>query len=225
MLQGEEGYPMTAESRCARYQPAAGDGGRERSLELAERRHRDVKAFLERARLSASDVDESFRSTDVGPGVASTSHESGTLALDGHVRAANVERHAPSFDVVPRVRRYLSAERAKYLDAIEDIRAAYVATNMRGIVVEANTVANTIFGTVPLLDRALIGFVARRDTRAFRSVLKDLASQERDEVASLHLHMRRRGGPVFVTVVSGRVVYGLAQQPVAIRWLVQPVSA
>jgi hypothetical protein len=216
---------MTADSRCARYQPVANDdGGRERSLELAERRHRDVKAFLERAKLSAADLEEPFRSAGAPATDVDRDAPAAVVLEPVPVRPPSAERHAP-YDLLPRVRRYLGAERAKYLDAIEDIRVAYVATNLRGIVVEANTVAASIFGSVPLVDRALIGFVARRDTRAFRSVLKDLATQEREEVGSIHLHMRRRGGPVFSTVVSGRVVYGLAQHPVIIRWLVQPVSA
>jgi hypothetical protein len=215
---------MTADSRCARYQPVANDDGeRERTVEPAERRHRDVKAFLERVKLTASDLEEPLPSTEDAQ--VGGNGSSAVLLEPVPVHPTNLERSTPAYDLLPRVRRYLGAERAKYLDAIEDIRAAYVATNLRGIVVEANTVAASTFGSVPLVDRALIGFVARRDTRAFRGVLKDLATQEREEVASIRLHMRRRGGPVFPTVVSGRVVYGLAQHPVIIRWLVQPVSA
>jgi PAS domain S-box-containing protein len=117
----------------------------------------------------------------------------------------------------------MRTERAKVLDAIEEVPAGCVTTDVRGVVVQANSRASALLGVSRLVDRPLIGFVARRDTRAFRVMLKGLASQERSEARG-DLRFRRRGGPVFVASLRGQVLYGLDRQPVALQWLVEPAS-
>jgi hypothetical protein len=113
----------------------------------------------------------------------------------------------------------LADERAKFLDALEDIPGAYVATNLRGVILDANAQAASLLGDSRLVDKLLVGYVARRDVDCFRQALHDLAKQERRE-SVMNLRMRERGGPPFSALLSVRVVYGLGRLPVALRWLI-----
>ncbi len=122
-------------------------------------------------------------------------------------------------NTAPDARRVLANERAKFLDALEDIPGAYVATNLRGVIVDANRRASSLLGERRLVDKELVGFVVRRDAGCFRRALDDLAKQERRE-SVISLHLRERRGLVINALLSARVVYGLGRQPVALRWLI-----
>ena len=160
----------------------------------AARREAQVQEFLRRARLGLEGAAEQAAGRD-----AKADDEAGLSA---------------------RARRWLGAERAKYLDAIEDIEAAYVATDLRGLALEANEAAARLLNCHPVSGKALIGFVARGDTPLLRKAIAQLASRERDEI-TVTLRLRRRGGPVFPAHVSARVVPGVGRRPVGLRWLLR----
>lgn len=132
---------------------------------------------------------------------------------------ARAKLHADRDDTLPRARRVLAEERAKFLDALEDIPSAYVVTNLRGVILDANSQASSLLGEPRLVDKLLVGYVARRDVDCFREALQDLAKQERRE-SVMNVRMRERGGPPFSALLSVRLVYGLGRQPVALRWLI-----
>jgi PAS domain S-box-containing protein len=160
----------------------------------AARREAQVQDFLRRAQLASDAV--------------------GGRADDGEARGAGEE------GMPARARVWLGTERAKYLDAIEDIDAAYVATDLRGLTLEANSAAARLLNCDPVTGRALIGFVARGDTPVLRKAIAQLASRERDEI-TVTLRLRRRGGPVFAAQVSARVLHGIGRRPVGLRWLLR----
>ncbi|HXN33925.1 MAG TPA: PAS domain-containing protein [Polyangiaceae bacterium] len=111
----------------------------------------------------------------------------------------------------------LERERAKYMDLFEQSPDAYVATDMAGLITNANVAAGALFGVEPglLVGKPLISFVARQDTRAFREELREL--KDAPDVRSMTLRMRPRGGGVFVVALCVRVVRGLRGKPMAFR--------
>jgi PAS domain S-box-containing protein len=112
---------------------------------------------------------------------------------------------------------------ASYLATIEDIGCVYVATDLRGIVVEANRAAAATLGCSSIVGKALVGFVARRDTQSFRAILGDLAAR-RCDLVSTALRLRQRGGPVFPARLSARIIHGPSGKPESVRWLVRLVA-
>lgn len=119
----------------------------------------------------------------------------------------------------------LNADRAKLLQAIDDMPWCWIATNLRGFIVDANAAAHGLLGSTSLFDRALITFVVGRDTRAFRRILAELATGKRDEVRCDDLAVRPRGGKAVRSTANGKVVYGVDGTPVALRWIIRPRSA
>jgi PAS domain-containing protein len=119
----------------------------------------------------------------------------------------------------------LNEERAKLLQAIDDMPWCWIATNLRGFIVDANAAAHSLLGSTSLFDRALITFVVRRDTRAFRRILGELATGKRDEVRCDDLAVRPRGGKAVRSTADGKVVYGVDGTPVALRWILRAKSA
>jgi PAS domain-containing protein len=118
----------------------------------------------------------------------------------------------------------LETERAKYLDLFDQSPEAYLVTDMGGVIEEANAAAGSLFRTQTsfLKGRSLITFVARQDTRAFRSFLDRIPEPTGAEPARAALRMRPRGQPAFVTSVWARAITSGAERPRAIRWSLRP---
>jgi PAS domain-containing protein len=116
----------------------------------------------------------------------------------------------------------LERERAKYLDLYDNASEAYVTTDARGIVQDANRAAADLFAAPQsaLPGKHLIGFVARKDTRAFRDHLRVICEQ--GGLGAFEVKLRPRGGAPFAAVLSVRAVLGLSDLPFAFRWIVQP---
>jgi PAS domain-containing protein len=137
---------------------------------------------------------------------------------------ATTDELGEQIDSLRRACALLERERCKYLDLFEHAPDAYVVTTIAGVIDEANRAAGTHFRSEPafLSGRPLITFVARSDTRTFRSFLTQLQGVDEDLArASQHamLRMRPRGQPVFVVFARATPVMGSAGKPIALRWM------
>jgi PAS domain-containing protein len=120
----------------------------------------------------------------------------------------------------------LERERSKYIDLFEQAPDAYIVTNMAGVIDEANLAAAALFRAEPsfLGGRTLITFVARQDTRSFRSFLHQLQALDPGRPAGpsrVVLRMRPRGHAVFVVFARVTLVAGDNGQPIALRWVLR----
>lgn len=120
----------------------------------------------------------------------------------------------------------LERERGKYLDLFVNAPDAYIVTDLAGITQEANLRAAGMFSVAPpfLAGRPLIGFVARQDTRVFRSLLKDMGAAD-GAVRSATIRMRPRGQMPFVVAARVAVVRSSSGLPIAARWSLRQLSA
>ncbi len=120
----------------------------------------------------------------------------------------------------------LERERCKYMDLFEHAPDAYIVTTLAGVIDEANASAGVLFRAEPafLVHRPLISFVARNDTRTFRSFLARLQAADQEPSTSprpVMLRMRPRGHPVFVVFARASRVVGSDGRPVALRWMLR----
>jgi PAS domain-containing protein len=125
------------------------------------------------------------------------------------------------------VQRQLADLHAKLLGALEDLGDPYVITDLRGRITEANDSAAALFAPdvdTFLLGRLLIAFVARQDTRAFRSAHRKLVGDEGASVCALVVRMRPRKRPVLRVEATGRVVRSPSGETIALRWLLHPAA-
>ncbi|HEX8795371.1 MAG TPA: PAS domain-containing protein [Polyangiaceae bacterium] len=104
--------------------------------------------------------------------------------------------------------RMLERERAKYVSMFSNAPDAYVTTNARGIITEANAAAGLLLGMEAwfLAGKLLIAFVARQDVHGFRQHLKDVASLRNGSSSTFSARMRTRGAPVFAGSLSVRAM-------------------
>jgi PAS domain-containing protein len=125
------------------------------------------------------------------------------------------------------VQRQLADLHAKLLGALEDLGEPYVITDLRGSITEANDSAAELFAVdleAFLLGRLLIAFVARQDTRAFRSAHRKLVEEEDASACALVVRMRPRKRPVLRVEATGRVVRSQSGETIALRWLLHPAA-
>ncbi len=115
----------------------------------------------------------------------------------------------------------LEIERARYADFFENAADAYVTTDGRGVIREANAAAASLLGISPqaLREKLLIAFVARADTRRFR---ERLAASRRDAGRqTFSLRLRPRGRLPFVVSLSVRTVRDRSTE---LRWTIRPAG-
>jgi signal transduction histidine kinase len=139
---------------------------------------------------------------------------------------ATTDELGEQLDSLRRASALLERERCKYMDLFEHAPDAYIVTTMAGVIDEANVAAGTLFRSQPafLTGRPLITFVARNDTRTFRSFLTQLQSSDQNAVGNPHqamLRMRPRGQPVFVIFARTTPVMGGGGRPIALRWMLR----
>jgi PAS domain-containing protein len=134
------------------------------------------------------------------------------------------------------VQRQLADLHAKLLGVLEDLPEPYVITDRRGSITEANDSAAELLAVdlhTVLLGRLLIAFVARQDTRTFRSAHQQLV-EEGDASAELGtrlpagcvlvVRMRPRRRPVLRVEATGRIVRSGSGETIALRWLLHPAA-
>ena len=149
------------------------------------------------------------------------------LARDEELAAASDELRE-QIDALTRACSLLERERSKYVDLFEHAPDAYVVTDLGGVAQDANEAAGHLFGVEPgfLAGRPLITFVARQDTRAFRSLLKELDQTGGSGTPrALTLRMRPRGQPVFLVGARATVVRAASGRPLAVRWLLRRLDS
>ncbi|HZU83289.1 MAG TPA: histidine kinase dimerization/phospho-acceptor domain-containing protein [Polyangiaceae bacterium] len=142
------------------------------------------------------------------------------LAARDEELASTAEELRQQVDELLRASTLLERERSKYMDLFTGAPDAYIVTDLRGVTDEANVAAGALFGVEPrsLVGRALITFVARQDTRAFRDLLRELETAPAGVARAVSLRMRPRGRPVFVVQVRAAVVRTSSGKPLAVRW-------
>ncbi|HEY8038184.1 MAG TPA: PAS domain-containing protein [Polyangiaceae bacterium] len=116
----------------------------------------------------------------------------------------------------------LGRERTRSFDLFDAASSAYLVTDRRGVIDEANTAAARLFAVphAAMSGRLVISFVARQDTRRFREWLLTL-----DAAADLHqtrVRLRPRGGAPFLATVAVRFVPGLWGRSAGLRWMMTP---
>jgi PAS domain S-box-containing protein len=124
------------------------------------------------------------------------------------------------FDELRQARSFLERERARSADLFDDAPDAYVETDARGVMREANRAAAAFFAHPQelLVGKLLIAFVARGDTRDFRRHLLALGGPE-DEPRTFEVRMRPRGGTPLLTTLSVHAVRGTGGH----RWTLRPI--
>jgi len=151
----------------------------------------------------------------------------GQVARQGDELAlAHEELHA-QHDALKEAHALLEHERARYADLFENAPDAYVTTDSRGVIREANEAAARLLGLDRhvLVGKLLIAFVARRDTRAFRAKLGSLTDGKGADAGESHVHalkLRARGGLPFETSLSVRIA--VFDGNVELRWILRPMQ-
>lgn len=103
---------------------------------------------------------------------------------------------------------------------------ALFLTDRRGTIEEANAAAAKLLAmpAARLPGKLLIGFVARRDTKAFRDRVHDLGHTP--AARPLEVHVRPRGGaPPFPAAFSAQDVLDGGGHPVGLLWTMRPAHA
>lgn len=159
-----------------------------RARERARRTSADLIAFSERVRLLAAP-----------PGGAAD-------ARDTELGLATEELYAQGEDLASACR-LLERERAKYHSLFDEAPDAYLTTNAKGVIKEANAAAGALLGMAPwfLSGKLLIAFVARQDVHGFRRRLQD-TERSRGRNSNFSLRMRTRGAGVFAANLSARAI-------------------
>jgi signal transduction histidine kinase len=205
----------------------------------AMRQQDDVTAFLRYARDSATRTEAELQRLSAKRSAAATRtalHEGGAGTIDLHDELlagdeelqATAEELRAQIDALTRACALLERERSKYMDLFAHAPDAYVITDLRGITHDANVAAGLLFSVEPnfLAGRPLITFVARQDTRRFRTFLQELGTSRGLAAArTLTLRMRPRGQLAFVACAHVGVVAGVSGAPVAVRWMLRRLDA
>ena len=110
----------------------------------------------------------------------------------------------------------------RYRDLFELAPDAFVVTDARGMIVEANRAASDLFGIEGgfLVAKPLATFVAPGDRRRFRKDLVELERTRGTEGREYEL-TPRNGPPRFVEI---SVVYGFDAEAPALRWVIRDVT-
>jgi len=142
------------------------------------------------------------------------------LVVHGEELAVAQEELHAQCEELALVRSALEDEHQKFFDLFHRAPDPYVVTDTRGMIAEANGAALTLFN-VPrrtALGKPLINFVARRDTRAFRTTL--IALGDGEEIAPFRMRFRPRQGAVVAAGVAARCLVQSGGD-VTVRWILR----
>jgi PAS domain-containing protein len=209
----------------------------------------EVASFVRRVRRSAAEVESELKLLRVASASAGKSGRESELGLEeapssaspsglrsrgesvsviGEEVSAIVEELRSQIAQTAHACALLERERLKYVDLFMHAPDAYVMTDARGTIQEANLAVGRLLQVNRdlLPGRPLIGFVARRDTAMFRDFVHALGEARSSEsTRELLVRMRPRGGQPFVTAVQAFPLFGSASKPVALRWSLRGTEA
>ena len=185
---------------------------------------RDAELIATRT-LRIAEAQGSRRTAEAEPASAELS------ALVGELRQRNdeltlcVEELRAQRDALAEGRIFIERERAKFYDLFEHAPEAFLTSDPRGVIVDANKATGELLGMAPtvLPGKLLIGFVARSETRAFRTRLLAL-SRHTGGLSSFETLVRPRGGSPFNAAMHVRPVCTGNGQVFAHRWTIHDVS-
>ncbi len=200
----------------------------------------EVTSFVRRLRRSTAEAATELRSlmtASAGEALGGSAVSKPSLALIADpVEAAvtqRVELSALAEELVAQLEQsgracaLLERERAKYVDLFLRAPDAYVTTDCRGDIEEANLAAGRLLQVAPenLPGRALIGFIARRDTVPFREFLRALQrSQPEDGPREVLIRVRPRGQRPLMMAVRAYPLFSERAGPIVFRWILQKVE-
>jgi PAS domain S-box-containing protein len=143
-----------------------------------------------------------------------------TLAGEGGGPVDPRQAQSPSRAEPEEVCEQLEDEHACYLDLFESAPDAYMTTDERGVIREANRAAATLLGMPQemLPGKLLVAFVARRDTRAFRD---QLGTARRSRPHAFSIKLRPRGGVPFTATLSVRTGRRGGVDQRELRWTIR----
>jgi PAS domain S-box-containing protein len=127
-------------------------------------------------------------------------------------------------DLLVEAHRVLEAERRRYQDLFEFAPDAYLITDERAIVIEANQNASKLLGISlkRLVGKPLAGFIHRADQHAFSKLLASL--QLHESLPSQELRLVPRHAPQITASV--KVALGESQEKAyTLRWTIRDISA
>ncbi len=113
---------------------------------------------------------------------------------------------------------WLEEQREKYLDLFDNAPDAYITTDSRGFIREANVAAAVMLGMTGerMRGRPLVSFAARRDTRTLRDQIHALSGGQ--ERSTFNVRLRPRGGDPFEVSLSARRVCMRRDGSTELRW-------
>jgi formate hydrogenlyase transcriptional activator len=119
----------------------------------------------------------------------------------------------------------LEIEHRRYQELFESAPDAYLVTNMRGRIVEANRAAQGLLAAsaAELRGRPLAEFVAPEDQAAFESQVQALEANDSAAVHDFEMRIRPAQGMPVPTAVSVVVARHLQEQ-VGLRWLLRDIT-
>ena len=121
-------------------------------------------------------------------------------------------------------REVVEVERQGYQDLFEFMPDAYLVTDRKGIIREANRAATKLLNVQQqfLVGKPLVIFVSNEERRAFLSKLSGLLfAQNREQKWEVRLQ-QRNGEPIDATVKVATVHHREGKQ-IALGWLVRPI--
>jgi PAS domain S-box-containing protein len=112
----------------------------------------------------------------------------------------------------------LERAEAKYFDLFDGAQDAYVMTDSKGVICDANSAASALLEMQPsaLAGKLLISFVARGDTRVFRDRLRALKDPHASRTMTLQI--RPRGKRPFSAALSIGTIHDAHGQIIGHRW-------
>jgi PAS domain S-box-containing protein len=115
----------------------------------------------------------------------------------------------------------LERAQAKYFNLFDGTPDAYVMTDAKGTICDANSAAAALLEMAPraLAGKLLISFVARGDTRLFREGLRSLTDPAAPR--RLLVHLRPRGKRPFGAVLSVATIPDARGHVIGHRWTIQ----
>ena len=199
----------------------------------------EVTSFVRRLRRSTAEAATDLRllmTPSAGRSRAGSAGGKPSLALvadraddptQGAELTAIVEELAAQIEQSGRACALLERERAKYVDLFLRAPDAYVTTDSHGNIGEANVAAGRLLRVPPenLPGRALIGFIARRDTVSFREFLRALQrSQPEDGPREVLARVRPRGQQPLMMAVRAYPLFSERARPIVFRWILRKVE-
>jgi PAS domain S-box-containing protein len=118
----------------------------------------------------------------------------------------------------------LDAERRRYRELFDLAPDAYLVTDLRGTIEEANPPASQLLAVpVPALaGKALATYIAMQDRSRLRSLLDNIQTAAPSQTSSFQVQPQR--GPPIHAEITYSVGYEQTGKPIGIRWLIRDLT-